>query len=228
MKKTKYTIVSFIYLDLKNKYFFNDTNLTKIKLPNSVKIKDKEGLGFLINYNENTHKATLLNVSGENIVIGTKVIENNCDTVLENRDLIYIDGLVHFFFYSKESRLSSIKLRFKIKERFLKKEGEFKDKDDRKLRNYSDLNLVEDYIDAIDNNEIEDFLSKDDNNFSINKSNTKEAKDNNYTYKKSTASTTDKKSNGTNYKSIVKIEMNNIEKEKDNISEKNELQSKLF
>lgn len=203
--------------------------MTKIKLPNSVKIKDKEGLGFLINYNENTHKATLLNVSGENIVIGTKVIENNCDTVLENRDLIYIDGLVHFFFYSKESRINSIKLRYKIKERFLKKEGEFKDgKDDRKLRNYSELNLVEEYIDAIDNNEIEDFLSKDDNNVSNNKSNTKETKDYNNTIKKSTASTTDKKSNGTNYKSIVKIEMNNIEKEKDNISEKNELQSKLF
>lgn len=198
-------------------------------MPSSTKIKEKEGLGFLINYNENTHKATLLNLSGESIVIGTKVVENNNDTILENRDLIYFDGLINFFFYSKDSRISSIKLRFKLKERLLKKEGDLKDYlEERKNRNYNDLNLVENYIDAIDNNEIEDFLNKEEFNISNNKSNSKETRDTNGTFRKSFASTSDKKSNGTNYKSIVKIEMNHSEKEKDNISEKNELLSKLF
>lgn len=106
----KCTVLINFNLELKGKYFFNDCNISKIKIGNSA---NKSPIVALIVNSESNHKATVINLGKEPIIVKNKAICMGNEAVLSHRDLIYIEGSVFYFFYSKEAKISNLKLRYR-------------------------------------------------------------------------------------------------------------------
>lgn len=125
-----------IYKSLETTYYINPNNSSKIKIPNALintsqnNSKSKEIFSansnklipLLIINNESNYRCTIMNLSEDNgVIVRTKVLPLGVETELHHRDLIYIDGNIFYFFYSKEAKLNNLKLRFRLKEKTKKK-----------------------------------------------------------------------------------------------------------
>ena len=135
-----------LFNELKAKYHLNESNCQKIIIKKTI-----EQISALIIFNEQINSSSIISFRNF-LVVGSKVLGKNEEKSLSHRDLFFIDDLIYFFFYSKQTKLNSLKLKYKLKEKLAKRFGlidknEDDEKDDKTDSNReNDLSLKEENV----------------------------------------------------------------------------------